>query len=79
MSTISIWSSWYSRYEIWAIDMGDDSIDMVILHIDMGYPVTLIESPPGSKPNDISSGTSISGAFNSEVMSSAAMSSGTMM
>ena len=25
------------RYGIWANDMGDDSIDMVITHIDMGY------------------------------------------
>jgi len=25
----------------WANDMGEDSIDMVILHIDMGYLVTL--------------------------------------
>jgi len=24
--------------------MGDDSIDMVILHIDMGYLVTLVDS-----------------------------------
>jgi hypothetical protein len=29
------------RYGIWANDMGDDSIDTVISHIDMGYPVTL--------------------------------------
>jgi hypothetical protein len=29
------------RYGIWANDMGDDSIDKVISHIDMGYPVTL--------------------------------------
>ena len=29
------------RYRTWANDMGDDSIDMVILHIDMGYLVTL--------------------------------------
>ncbi len=29
------------RYGIWANDMGDDSIDMVISHIDMGYLVTL--------------------------------------
>ena len=33
------------RYGIWANDMGDDSIDMVILHIDMGYLVTL-PAPP---------------------------------
>jgi len=29
------------RYGIWANDMGDDSIDTVILNIDMGYLVTL--------------------------------------
>jgi hypothetical protein len=29
------------RYGIWANDMGDDSIDMIISHIDMGYIVTL--------------------------------------
>jgi len=29
------------RYGIWANDMGDDRIDVVILRIDMGYPVTL--------------------------------------
>jgi hypothetical protein len=29
------------RYGTWANDMGDDSIDMVILHIDTGYLVTL--------------------------------------
>ena len=29
------------RYVIWADDMGDDSIDMAILDIDMGYLVTL--------------------------------------
>jgi hypothetical protein len=34
------------RYGIWANDMGDDSIDMVILHIDMGYLVTLLSKPP---------------------------------
>jgi hypothetical protein len=28
-------------YRIWDIDMGDDSIDMVILNIGMGYRVTL--------------------------------------
>jgi hypothetical protein len=28
------------EYGIWADDMGDDSIDMVISHIDMGYLVT---------------------------------------
>jgi len=30
------------RYGIWANDMGDDTIDTVISHIDMGYLVTLI-------------------------------------
>ena len=30
------------RYGIWANDMGDDRIDMVILDIDMGYLVTLV-------------------------------------
>jgi len=30
-------------YGIWANDMGDDSIDTVILRIDMGYLVTLID------------------------------------
>jgi len=29
------------RYGIWANDMGDDSIDMVVFHIDMGCLVTL--------------------------------------
>jgi len=29
------------RYGIWGIDMGDDSIDTVILDMDMGYLVTL--------------------------------------
>jgi hypothetical protein len=29
------------RYEMWANDMGDESIDTVICHIDMGYLVTL--------------------------------------
>jgi hypothetical protein len=33
------------RYGIWANDMGDDSIDMVILDMDIGYLVTL----PGSR------------------------------
>jgi len=32
------------RYGIWVDDMGDDSIDMVILHIDMRYLVTLHDS-----------------------------------
>ncbi len=58
---ISIWDAVYRygylpyryghpgyRYGIWANDMGDDSIDMVISHIDMGYLVTLMcESAPG--------------------------------
>jgi hypothetical protein len=30
------------RYGIWANDMGDDSIDIVILYIDMGYLLTLL-------------------------------------
>ena len=30
------------RYGIWDIDMGDDSIDMVILDIDMGHLVTTV-------------------------------------
>ena len=30
------------RYGIWANDAGDDSIDNVILDIDMGYLVTMI-------------------------------------
>jgi len=29
------------RYGIWANDMADDSIDMIISHIDMGHLVTL--------------------------------------
>jgi hypothetical protein len=32
----------YDPISIWEIDMGDDSIDMVILRIDMGYLVTLV-------------------------------------
>ena len=40
-STITIWSSWIS-IAMWDIDMGDDSMDTVILDIDMGYLVTLI-------------------------------------
>jgi len=35
------------RYGIWANDMGDDNIDTVILHIDMGYLVTL---PSAARP-----------------------------
>jgi hypothetical protein len=34
-------STWGHRYETWANDMGDDSIDNVIGRIDMGYSVTL--------------------------------------
>jgi len=30
------------RYGLWANDMGDDSIDMVILDIDMGHLATLV-------------------------------------
>ena len=37
------------RYGIWSIDMGDDSIDMVILHIEIGYLVTL--AMIGSRPS----------------------------
>jgi len=41
------------RYGIWANDMGDDSIDMVILDIDIGYLVTLPGScPPSPRSND---------------------------
>jgi hypothetical protein len=36
------------RYGIWSNDMGDDSIDMVISHIDMGYLVTLSVNPAGN-------------------------------
>ena len=32
------------RYGRWGNDMGDDSIDTVISHIDMGYLVTLATS-----------------------------------
>jgi hypothetical protein len=55
---ISIWDTVYRygyllyryghpgyRYGIRANDMGDDSINMVILHIDMGYLVTLSIRP----------------------------------
>jgi hypothetical protein len=51
---ISIWDTVYRygnlryryghpehRYGIWASDMGDVNIDMVISHIDMGYLVSL--------------------------------------
>jgi hypothetical protein len=41
---ISIWDTGY-RYGIWANDMGDDSIDTVILHIDMGFLVTVPPRP----------------------------------
>ena len=40
---ISIWEiDMGDRYGIWADDMGEDSIDMVILLSDMGYLVTLV-------------------------------------
>jgi hypothetical protein len=48
---LSIWDMVYRhghpgyRYGIWANDMGDDNIDMVILYIDMGYLVTLVAGP----------------------------------
>jgi len=44
LCTISIWSSWISIHGIWANDMGDDILDMVILEIDKGYLVTLVRS-----------------------------------
>jgi hypothetical protein len=44
-STISIWSSWISMWDM-GDDMGHDIIDMVILHIDMGYLVTLRSTAP---------------------------------
>ena len=34
------------RCGIWANDMGDDSIDMVISYIEMGYLVTLLSPLP---------------------------------
>jgi hypothetical protein len=34
------------RYGIWANDMGDESIDTVISHIDVGYLVTLDTALP---------------------------------
>jgi hypothetical protein len=37
------------RYGIWSNDMGDDIIDMVILHIDMGYRVTTLVFGPVSR------------------------------
>jgi len=33
-------SIWEIGVSMWANEMGDDSIDMVVLHIDMGYLVT---------------------------------------
>ena len=53
-------------YGIWANDMGDDSIDMDILDIDMGYLVTLsVASPrprlwrgPRSRPRCTGAGSS---------------------
>ena len=33
------------RYGLWANDKGDDGIDTVISHIDMGYLVTLLPAP----------------------------------
>jgi hypothetical protein len=39
------------RYGIWPVDMGDDSIDMVILEIDMGHLVTLRLIPPYHEVN----------------------------
>ena len=41
-SPISIWDILSCRYGIWANDMGDDGIDTVVSHIDMGYLVTLV-------------------------------------
>ena len=38
------------RYGIWANDMGDESTDMVISHIDMGYFVTLGLASSTSSP-----------------------------
>jgi hypothetical protein len=39
----------YDPISIWGMgyDMGDDSIDTVILHIDMGHLVTLIRAEEG--------------------------------
>ena len=58
---ISIWDTVYRygklpyrdchpgyRCRIWANDMGDDSIDMVISHVDMGYLLTLVYTPASS-------------------------------
>jgi hypothetical protein len=41
---ISIWDMSHRNGKV-IIDMGDDSIDMVILDIDMGYVVTLPGQP----------------------------------
>jgi hypothetical protein len=38
------------RYGIRANDVGDDSIDMVILHVDMGYLVTLPAAAAAARP-----------------------------
>jgi hypothetical protein len=38
----SIGFRYAQRYGIWSNDMGDDSIDAVISHIDIGYLVTLM-------------------------------------
>jgi hypothetical protein len=45
-------------YRIWANDMGDDSIDMVILYIDMGYLVTLLCGPHQITGNHFGAGGS---------------------
>jgi hypothetical protein len=62
---ISIWDAAYRygnlphryghpgyRYGIWANDMEDDSIDMDILRIDMGYLVTLVVGPHSATMRD---------------------------
>jgi len=42
------------RYGIWANEVGHDSIDTVISHIDMGYLVTLVvESTQGQRRDNI--------------------------
>jgi hypothetical protein len=59
---VSIWDTLYRygylsyrychpeyRYGIWANDMGDDRIDMVISHINMGYLLTLGVAPGAVK------------------------------
>jgi hypothetical protein len=49
---LSIWDTVYRygylphRYGRWDNDMGDDSVDVVVLHIDVGYPVTLVPTSP---------------------------------